>query len=59
LAAQAVVLGRINSAEGRRHGLVELCMLPAALAAAQADPPGVLPKPLGWGAIREGQQLDG
>ncbi len=54
-----MVLGRINSAEGRRHGLVELCMLPAALAAAQADPPGVLPKPLGWGAIREGQQLDG
>lgn len=52
-----VVLGRLSSAEGRRHGVAEVCSLPSALEAVQQGQ--ALPKRLGWGSLKAGQQLEG
>jgi rRNA biogenesis protein RRP5 len=57
-AVSAVVLGRMQGAEGRRHGLLELTTRASALAGAAADPPA-LPASLGWGALKAGATLGG
>lgn len=59
---QVVVLGRVASEQGRRHGLLECSTLPDTVAAARqatggaAAPP---PQPLAWGRLKPGQQLRG
>ena len=58
----AVVLGKVQTPEGRRHGQVELSTRAAALAAAAAGEDGTAkppPKALTWSGIKPGQQLSG
>lgn len=60
---QVVVLGRVASEQGRRHGLLECSTLPEAVAAAQqaagGAAPAAAPQPLAWGRLKPGQQLRG
>ena len=56
---QVVVLGRVATAEGRRHGLLECSTRPEAVAAAKAGralPRGAAPA---WGSLKPGQRLAG
>ncbi len=57
---QVVVLGRVASEQGRRHGLLECSSLPDAMAAARQAEGGAAPAaPLAWGRLKPGQQLHG
>jgi rRNA biogenesis protein RRP5 len=56
---ELVVLGRMPSAEGRRHGLLELSARAEALASAGAVPPRLPPRPLAWADLVPGAALRG
>ncbi|KAL4451480.1 hypothetical protein ABPG75_007142 [Micractinium tetrahymenae] len=61
---EVVVLGRVASEQGRRHGLLECSTQPDTVAAArQAAAGGTAPaapaQPLAWGRLKPGQQLRG
>ena len=55
---KVAVLGRVQTPEGRRHGMLECSIRPEVVAAAQQGKP--LPQQhLGWGTLNPGQQLHG
>lgn len=56
---QVAVLGRVATAEGRRHGLLECSSLPDAVGAAQSGKPLPRRTALSWGTLKPGQQLHG
>lgn len=54
---EVAVLGRVQTAEGRRHGLLECSSRPDLVAAAKAAQQ--LPRHVGWATLKRGQQLPG
>lgn len=59
---RVVVLGRMQTAEGRRHGLLELSCRPSvvhAAAAARQTEGAAEPKMMTWASLKAGQQLQG
>ncbi|PRW20900.1 RRP5-like protein [Chlorella sorokiniana] len=54
---EVAVLGRVQTAEGRRHGLLECSSRPDVVAAAKAGQQ--LPRHVGWATLKRGQPLPG
>lgn len=54
---EVAVLGRVQTTEGRRHGLLECSSRPDVVSAAKAGQQ--LPRHEGWATLKRGQQLQG